>query len=277
MPKSNKITDYTDYNQYINKKFNKWEIIKVLDEPIEHYKKRCICKCGCGTIREVRLNCVVNSHSKSCGCIAIENKNTKLLGKKFHRLTVLECVNTKDAPKNKKLKKYWRCLCECGNKTIVSTENLNNGNTKSCGCLMMEKANGIHYSERNEELDRFRPLLNKIKAGRGKIKGFNLTLKYINELWNKQEGKCPFLGIKLIPSNWDHISDPIRTASLDRIDSSKGYVEGNVMFVSMMINYAKNKYKLEELIDFLKLAGMMWSSQEKNIINIQNINNIKGG
>lgn len=141
---------------------------------------------------------------------------------------------------------------------------------------MMERANGIHYSERNEDLDRFRPLLNKIKASRGIVKGFNLTLKYINELWNIQKGKCPYLGIDLIPSNWDGISDPIHTASLDRIDSSKGYIEGNVMFVSMMINYAKNKYKIEELIDFLKLVAKMWMSEEKNDANMQNINIIKG-
>lgn len=30
---------------------------------------------------------------------------------------------------------YWGCICECGNMKNVTTSNLLNGNTKSCGCL----------------------------------------------------------------------------------------------------------------------------------------------
>lgn len=29
----------------------------------------------------------------------------------------------------------WECLCDCGEKTIVSLQNLHTGNTQSCGCL----------------------------------------------------------------------------------------------------------------------------------------------
>lgn len=29
----------------------------------------------------------------------------------------------------------WECACECGNTTTVTTDRLNSGNTKSCGCL----------------------------------------------------------------------------------------------------------------------------------------------
>jgi len=32
----------------------------------------------------------------------------------------------------------WLCLCNCGNKVIVSSDNLRHGNTKSCGCLRKE-------------------------------------------------------------------------------------------------------------------------------------------
>ena len=40
-------------------------------------------------------------------------------------------------------------------------------------------------------------------------------------------------------------------ASLDRIDSSKGYVEGNVEFVCCAINLAKNDFCKEAVVDFL--------------------------
>ncbi len=32
----------------------------------------------------------------------------------------------------------WECLCDCGNTVIVSTGNLHNGHSKSCGCLKKE-------------------------------------------------------------------------------------------------------------------------------------------
>ena len=39
---------------------------------------------------------------------------------------------------------YWECLCECGNKTIVSASYLRNGKIKSCGCLRKEGNNTKH-------------------------------------------------------------------------------------------------------------------------------------
>lgn len=34
----------------------------------------------------------------------------------------------------------WHCLCRCGKEVDVDTRNLNSGHTKSCGCLVREKA-----------------------------------------------------------------------------------------------------------------------------------------
>jgi hypothetical protein len=42
-------------------------------------------------------------------------------------------------------------------------------------------------------------------------------------------------------------------ASLDRIDSSKGYIEGNIEFVCLAINYAKNGFSKEETQNFIKM------------------------
>jgi hypothetical protein len=49
-----------------------------------------------------------------------------LVGKVFGRLTVLSLI---EKPRR------WVCICACGNATEVITSRLNNGNTKSCGCL----------------------------------------------------------------------------------------------------------------------------------------------
>jgi hypothetical protein len=55
-------------------------------------------------------------------------------GKEFGRLRVIE-FNHKD---NKGL--YWKCLCSCGNTSIVRQDSLKSGNTFSCGCWKKETA-----------------------------------------------------------------------------------------------------------------------------------------
>jgi hypothetical protein len=50
-------------------------------------------------------------------------------GYKFGRLTVTGFYG----PKGDKL--YWYCVCDCGNKDIVSGSNLKGGYVRSCGCM----------------------------------------------------------------------------------------------------------------------------------------------
>lgn len=39
------------------------------------------------------------------------------------------------AGKDKNNRALWKCLCDCGNETVVLGKSLRSGNTKSCGCL----------------------------------------------------------------------------------------------------------------------------------------------
>jgi hypothetical protein len=59
-----------------------------------------------------------------------------LTGKVFGRLAVV----SEDPVKSLSGKTRWNCRCECGNLTVVITASLNNGSTKSCGCLQKEVA-----------------------------------------------------------------------------------------------------------------------------------------
>jgi hypothetical protein len=51
-----------------------------------------------------------------------------LRGQVFARLTVVEYEG----------KGRWRCRCECGNAKAVYGDNLEDGLTQSCGCLLHE-------------------------------------------------------------------------------------------------------------------------------------------
>jgi len=84
---------------------------------------------------------------------------------------------------------------------------------------------------------------------------FNLDIKYIWNLYIKQNKKCRLSGLYI------KFEDIItakgkcdRTASLDRIDSNKGYIKGNVQWVHKDVN--KMKQDLDENI-FIKLCQMI--------------------
>lgn len=69
-------------------------------------------------------------------------KRLNLIGQKFGRLTVISLHSIQDRHRVR-----WLCQCECGNKSIVITDNLRKGHTQSCGCLQIEriiKANTTH-------------------------------------------------------------------------------------------------------------------------------------
>lgn len=70
-----------------------------------------------------------------------------LRGQKFTNLLVI-----KYSGKNKDGRTMWLCKCDCGNKTIVSTKLLRNGETKSCGCKLYMKENRM-VGEANNKYD----------------------------------------------------------------------------------------------------------------------------
>lgn len=59
---------------------------------------------------------------------------------------------------------------------------------------------------------------------------------------------CPYLGVELIFNVGNHNSP--NYFSIDRIDSSKGYVKGNVQIISHLANAMKNQATKEQLITF---------------------------
>jgi len=115
--------------------------------------------------------------------------------------------------------------------------------------------NFYHAARKKDEFSPFRTYILKINQ---RLKSFksdresNIDVSYLKELWDKQNGICPYTGLKMILRDWNQPSNPT-SASLDRIDSKFGYVRGNVEFVCMSINFAKNDFTKEEMMSFVNL------------------------
>lgn len=82
---------------------------------------------------------------------------------------------------------------------------------------------------------------------------YDIDLEYLKDLWEKQNGICPFTKQKLelrTHSNKEK-ANPY-SASLDRIDNTKGYIRGNIRFVALIFNYARNTFSDEQVFQFCK-------------------------
>jgi hypothetical protein len=79
---------------------------------------------------------------------------------------------------------------------------------------------------------------------------FGLTLEYLLELNDKQHGLCAISGISL---NWESGKRPFDRASIDRIDSSKGYTLDNTQLVLDSVNRAKSDLPQEQFLELCKL------------------------
>ncbi len=76
---------------------------------------------------------------------------------------------------------------------------------------------------------------------------FEVSIDYLWDLYVAQEGECKLSGV-LIPLNRSKSQTIL--ASLDRIDSSKGYIVGNVQWVHTDINFLKSSMDNQVFIDW---------------------------
>lgn len=74
----------------------------------------------------------------------------------------------------------------------------------------------------------------------------NITEQYLDDLM-KNTPVCPILGIPLDYSNTSGQWFDSSSVHLDRIDNAKGYIEGNVHFISGRANMIKRDATIEEL------------------------------
>lgn len=68
---------------------------------------------------------------------------------------------------------------------------------------------------------------------------WEVTPEYLWSVWEAQGGFCAYTGWSLVHGE---------TASIDRIDSSKGYIEGNVHWVHRDVNWMKGAYSEEQFL-----------------------------
>jgi hypothetical protein len=138
--------------------------------------------------------------------------------------------------------KAYRICNKCGVKkreTDFPVRSDNGKKRKCCrACLYGGKIRRTHDNLNNL-------ITAKLKDARNRKIGFNLTSEYIKKLLEEQDNRCALTGRVI-----GHAQE--NALSMDRIDSSKGYVVGNIQLVCKQANFAKHALSQQDFIQLCK-------------------------
>lgn len=173
------------------------------------------------------------------------NVREDLSGQQFGHLTVVGFH-----AKTKAGASIWTCKCKCGNIKTVRGYHLKGKKIRSCGCAKRETVN-IKWPG-HEFISRWFWNCYRINAKRRKIE-FQITPKDMWEQAMAQGVKCALTDTPLVFAELQRNRED-GNASLDRIESSRGYVRGNIQWVLKDINVAKSDMSQDQFVAMCKLV-----------------------
>ena len=175
-----------------------------------------------------------------------------LIGQAFGKLTVYEEYYDFD-------KKRWMvfCICDCGNITTTAIDkgSLKNGHTKSCGCLIKEKARIRVTTHGNSKKGKLTPEYRAWKGIRGRCLNPNNSNFHhyggrgikVCEKWNKFENFLEDMGRRPAPEY-----------SIDRIDNNGDYCPENCRWATRKEQNGNRRDNVWLECDGIKMIKIDW-------------------
>lgn len=169
---------------------------------------------------------------KACGHKKRQMDKYPPLGTRFNSLTVIEG----DRYRIQCTHHMIHVQCDCGNTNYVDRYNLEGNKVSHC-----KQCTSALNKKNHKEISGsyFCSIRNGAKS---RQLAFEITIEDCWDQFQKQLGECNLSGLELIlDPNWGSkiSSDFIQTASLDRIDSAKGYFKDNIQWIHKDINRMK--------------------------------------
>jgi hypothetical protein len=151
------------------------------------------------------------------------NQIKYLNGQRFGRLIALQRLDTG----------RYECICDCGKMHEVSRENLTTLNVKSCGCLKVETIRRLRAKPNSREL--------------AIARYYRRNAKVSNRVWALDQVMVETL--LHAPCYYCGRDDAL---GIDRVDSTGGYTQDNVVSCCVTCNRAKLVMSQSEFYDWIE-------------------------
>lgn len=159
----------------------------------------------------------------------------------------------------------FNCRCKCGVEKIVGSRQLRV--VVGTGCRSCSIRVPVYFvRKKGNSSARWRgcgevslAYFNSLKRGASgekskshRVLDFSVTIEELWDLFLQQDRRCALSGVGLVM----FIGGTNRgTASVDRIDSAKGYVQGNLQWIHKDLNMMKWTYQENHFIDLCKAVA----------------------
>ncbi len=170
-----------------------------------------------------------------------KNIRIDLTGQVFGRLTVLNYEYTNRGAA------YWKCVCSCGDETVVNSYKLRSGRTRSCGCLMKEHT--MTMTKLETGIAAFKELISNYKTkahDRGLV--YSLTDEEALELF---KGNCFYCGLSPNQHYRPNRNGGFIYNGIDRVNNEIGYSKDNCVPCCKHCNRAKMDRSLDEFLEWV--------------------------
>lgn len=159
-------------------------------------------------------------------------------GIRYGRLLVIKRAGTHIA-KGGHTFPTWYCICDCGTKKTIIGYALRSGGTRSCGCINIEST-----TPKNSMFTRYKRM----------AKQRNLPFELLKKkFFSLLDEKCYYCGAeptrrKSTPPG----HNGFKANGIDRLNSMRGYIKGNVVPCCPHCNQAKNDLSVKEFLSLIR-------------------------
>jgi hypothetical protein len=177
----------------------------------------------------------------------------EMIGKKFNRWTVESFSHSSG-------KKYWNCVCDCGNTQAVTTGNLKNGRSMSCGCSRIRVAvKGVIKTCKTCKEDKCaltefpskrRVCMKCVKKAASEyalLMKFGVTAEQYGDMYKQQKGCCALCDIhstefnKKLAVDHCHVTGKVRGLLCATCNIGLGQFKDKTEVMKKAIEYLENE------------------------------------
>jgi len=231
------MSEYIKNGISIGDKFGEWTVIG----DAKHLSNRpaLSCQCSCGHIKPIKITDLINNDTTKCRHCFIRKTRLVAVGEIYNNWTIIDEPDVRGR---------WLCKCECGKISRIYSWHLRKGNSSSCSKgLRIKKDKGPSATFWSQVVHN------------AKVRNIDITitLEQAKTLLENQNNKCKLSGLPIYLSitRKEH-RQRCTTASLDRIDSSKGYTLDNVQWVHKDVNQMKMAVSQDRFIELCKAISL---------------------